>query len=141
MRLTELEDLSAGHRSQNTMVAFIYPLGVLPGGSSVCCSSRISPRFSPPTPLFCPSFLRLSPVVVVVVLGSFVSLRFRFVFAPTSIWMDKQITGVLYFAAVFAHRWLPLPSYRAKAKLVFALTLPVVVSTIQQDFAGICGVV
>eukprot|EP00903_Cladosiphon_okamuranus_P021967 g20197.t2 len=34
--------------------------------------------------------------------------------------------GVVYFAFVFAHRWLPLPSYPAKAKLVFGLTLPVV---------------
>eukprot|EP00752_Nemacystus_decipiens_P007682 g6866.t2 len=34
--------------------------------------------------------------------------------------------GVIYFTLVLVHRWLPLPSSRAKAKLVFAVTLPVV---------------
>ncbi|CAM9954911.1 unnamed protein product [Scytosiphon promiscuus] len=34
--------------------------------------------------------------------------------------------GVIYFSVVFLHDWLPLPSYCAKAKLVFALTVPVV---------------
>ncbi|CBN75221.1 conserved unknown protein [Ectocarpus siliculosus] len=34
--------------------------------------------------------------------------------------------GVLYFAAVFLHRLFPLSSCQAKAKVVFALTVPVV---------------
>ncbi|CAM9878032.1 unnamed protein product [Ectocarpus sp. 4 AP-2014] len=34
--------------------------------------------------------------------------------------------GVFYFAAVFLHRLFPLPSYQAKAKVVFAMTVPVV---------------
>ncbi len=51
----------------------------------------------------------------------------RFLRPPSRLrWMVR--TGVAYFTVVFSHRWLPLASYRAKAKVVFALTVPVVVS-------------
>lgn len=46
-------------------------------------------------------------------------------------WCGYVITrghaGVIYFTVVVLHEWLPLSSYRAKAKVVFALTVPVVV--------------
>lgn len=42
---------------------------------------------------------------------------------------SRMVAGVFYFAAVLLHRLFPLSSYQAKAKVVFALTVPVVVST------------
>ncbi|CAM9149109.1 unnamed protein product, partial [Choristocarpus tenellus] len=38
--------------------------------------------------------------------------------------------GTVYFLIVFLHRFLPLASYKAKAGTVFAITVPVVVSSV-----------